>query len=33
MSYMPAAEDDMDEDLRFALELSLVEARSRGEDV
>ncbi|KAF4622353.1 hypothetical protein D9613_009514 [Agrocybe pediades] len=27
------ADEEMDEDLRFALELSLVEARSRGEDV
>lgn len=26
-------DDEMDEDLRFAIELSLVEARSRGEDV
>ncbi|KAI0702768.1 hypothetical protein C8Q76DRAFT_755783 [Earliella scabrosa] len=28
-----AQEDDEDEDLRFAIELSLAEARSRGEDV
>ncbi|KAF8912985.1 hypothetical protein CPB84DRAFT_1957382 [Gymnopilus junonius] len=32
-SPIPAGGDDMDEDLWFALELSLVEARSRGENV
>ncbi|KAF9476903.1 hypothetical protein BDN70DRAFT_838574 [Pholiota conissans] len=30
---LTSSADDMDEDLRFALELSLIEARSRGENV